>query len=411
MTDLTDKRVLLIITGGIAAYKSPDLVRKLKDLGCDVRVAMTAAAVTFVTPLTFQAVSGNPVHTELLDPAAEAGMGHIELARWPDWIRVAPASADFLARLAHGLANDLATTLCLASDRPTAVAPAMNRLMWSNPATQDNIRLLKQRGMQIWGPDQGSQACGETGPGRMVEPIELCRAVVDLLTPSSTPLAGKTLLITAGPTREPLDPVRYISNRSSGKMGFSIAKAAATLGAKVTLVCGPVNLPTPSAVNRIDVETAQQMHQAVMAAIQSADIFIATAAVADYRAGKPAGHKIKKSHDALTLSLTRNPDILADVAALPDPPFTVGFAAETQHVREYAENKRRRKKLNMIAANQVGSGKGFDTTNNALLVLWEKGEKDLPLMNKDDLANALMSLIVERYNVNSHDIHKQRRTD
>ena len=420
---LANTRILLGITGGIAAYKSADLTRRLREAGADVQVAMTPAATAFVAPLTFQAVSGQPVRTELLDVNAEAGMGHIELARWADLILIAPATADFLARLAHGMANDLLSTLCLATDRPLAVAPAMNRLMWQNTATQDNCRLLARRGVKIWGPGSGEQACGEIGEGRMLEPLELRNRVVELLggkeegakwqpAPSVeesltaqplTPhdLQGLTVLLTAGPTREALDPVRFISNRSTGKMGFAVAAAAAMAGARVTLVSGPVHLPTPPGIERIDVESALEMHEAVMNRVRQADIFIATAAVADYRAAQAAERKIKKTDETLTLELARNPDILAEVAALrAHRPFTVGFAAETHDVLRYAEDKRRRKNLDLIAANQVGiAGSGFESEQNALHVLWEGGERVLPLADKDWLGQQLVALIAERYRI------------
>jgi len=413
---LAQKRILLGVTGGIAAYKSADLIRRLREAGAEVQVVMTPAATAFVGPLTFQAVSGRPVRAELLDVDAEAGMGHIELARWADLILIAPASADCIARLAHGLANDLLSTLCLATDRPIAIAPAMNRLMWQNPATQDNCRLLARRGVKIWGPGVGEQACGEIGPGRMLEPLELCNLVVETLgarearaelqpaPPQSSLLAsrdlqGLTVLLTAGPTREALDPVRFISNRSTGKMGFAVAAAAAAAGARVVLVNGPVSLNTPLGVERIDVESALEMHEAVMRRVRQADIFIATAAVADYRAANPTEQKLKKTRDALTLELVRNPDILAEVAALRSHrPFTVGFAAETHDVLQYAEDKRRRKNLDLIAANQVGvAGSGFESEQNALHVLWEGGEKALPLANKTALGQQLIALIAQRY--------------
>ena len=418
---LTKKRILLGVTGGIAAYKSADLVRRLREIGAEIQVAMTPAATAFVAPLTFQAVSGRPVHTELLDANAEAGMGHIELARWADLILIAPATADFLARLAHGMANDLLSTLCLATDQPIAVAPAMNRLMWQNIATQDNCRLLARRGVKIWGPGVGEQACGEIGAGRMLEPVELCNHVVVQIgarddaaelqaelpiverSPTSplTPhgLQGLTVLLTAGPTREALDPVRFISNRSTGRMGFAVAEAAAAAGARVVLISGPVTLKTPAGVERIDVESAVEMREAVMERAHQANIFIATAAVADYRAANPAEQKIKKTRDALTLELVRNPDILAEVTALRSHrPFTVGFAAETHDVLRYAEDKRRRKNLDMIAANQVGvAGSGFESEQNELHVLWEGGERVLPLADKTLLGQQLMALIAERY--------------
>ena len=417
---LAHKRILLGVTGGIAAYKSVDLTRRLREAGAETQVAMTPAATAFVTPLTFQAVSGRPVRTELLDANAEAGMGHIELARWANLILIAPASADFIARLAHGLANDLLSTLCLATDRPIALAPAMNRLMWQNPATQDNCRLLARRGVTLWGPGVGEQACGEIGAGRMLEPLELRNLVVQMLgvreqpveSPPRTPLVepallaphdlqGLTVLLTAGPTREALDPVRFISNRSTGRMGFAVAEAAAQAGARVMLVSGPVSLKTPPGVERMDVESAVEMHAAVMQRVRQADIFIATAAVADYRAASPADQKIKKTRDALTLELVRNPDILTEVAALRSHrPFTVGFAAETHDVVHYAEDKRRRKNLDLIAANQVGvAGSGFESEQNELHVLWEGGEKVLPLADKTLLGQQLVALIAERYRI------------
>lgn len=421
LQSLINTRILLGITGGIAAYKSVDLTRRLHEAGAEIQVAMTPAATAFVAPLTFQAVSGRPVRTELLDMHAEAGMGHIELARWADLILIAPATADFLARLAHGMADDLLSTLCLATDRPLAVAPAMNRLMWGNAATQDNCRLLARRGVKIWGPGSGEQACGEIGAGRMLEPLELRNRVVELLgvkeegakwqpAPSaeastvagvlaSHDLQGLTVLLTAGPTREALDPVRFISNRSTGKMGFAVAEAAAMAGARVILVSGPVHLPAPAGIERIDVESAVEMHEAVMSRVRQADIFIATAAVADYRAAHLAEQKIKKTRDTLTLELVRNPDILAEVAALHSHrPFTVGFAAETHDIVRYAEDKRRRKNLDLIAANQVGiAGSGFESEQNALHILWEGGERVLPLADKTLLGQQLMALIAERY--------------
>jgi phosphopantothenoylcysteine decarboxylase/phosphopantothenate--cysteine ligase len=420
---LANTHILLGITGGIAAYKSADLTRRLHEAGAEIQVAMTPAATAFVAPLTFQAVSGRVVRTELLDVNAEAGMGHIELARWADLILIAPATADFLARLAHGMANDLLSTLCLATDRPLAVAPAMNRLMWQNVATQDNCRLLARRGVKIWGPGSGEQACGEIGEGRMLEPLELRNRVVELLggkeagaqwrpassaeesltaeTLTSHDLQGLTVLLTAGPTREALDPVRFLSNRSTGKMGFAVAAAAAMAGARVVLVSGPVHLPTPPGVERIDVESALEMHEAVMNRVRQADIFIATAAVADYRAAQAAERKIKKTDETLTLELARNPDILAEVAALRSHrPFTVGFAAETHDVLHYAEDKRRRKHLDLIAANQVGiAGSGFESEQNELHVLWEGGERMLPLTDKDWLGQQLVALIAERYRI------------
>ncbi|BCU08059.1 bifunctional phosphopantothenoylcysteine decarboxylase/phosphopantothenate--cysteine ligase CoaBC [Allochromatium tepidum] len=388
-------RVLLGVGAGIAAYKSVDLVRRLKERGADVRVVMTEAAAAFVAPLTFQAVSGHRVRTTLLDPGAEAGMGHIELARWADCLLIAPATADVMARLAAGLANDLLTTVALACEAPLFIAPAMNQAMWRHPATQANLETLRARGVGVLGPAVGEQACGDQGPGRMLEPLEIAEA---LFPPPERPLTGVRVLLTAGPTREPLDPVRFLGNRSSGRMGFALAEALEALGARVTLVAGPTSLPAPRVAERVDVETALEMHEAVMARAADCDLFVATAAVADYRPIDPAENKIKKNADELTLRLVRNPDILAEVAALPDPPFTVGFAAETDRVEEYARDKLARKGLNMIAANQVGGAQGgFERAENALSVIWRDDRRELPMMDKTRLARELARLIAERY--------------
>ena len=388
-------RVVLGVTGGIAAYKSAELVRRLRDRGAEVQVVMTAGARQFVTPLTFQALSGRPVRTDLWDDTAEAAMGHIELARWADRLLIAPASADFLARLAHGLADDLLTTLCLATDAPLSVAPAMNRLMWANAATQANVALLRSRGVTVLGPAEGDQACGETGPGRMLEPAEL----LDALAPQGAAkrvLAGLKVMITAGPTRERIDPVRFITNRSSGKMGFAVAEAAREAGAEVVLVSGPVNVATPPGVRRIDVETAEQMMNAVNEHVADTDIFIAAAAVSDYRPVQCASEKIKKTSDSLTLALSRTADILATVAARAPRPFVVGFAAETQNVERNALAKLEGKRLDMIAANQVGDNLAFDCEDNALTVYWPGGRQDLGHAPKRQLAAALVSVIAER---------------
>jgi phosphopantothenoylcysteine decarboxylase/phosphopantothenate--cysteine ligase len=392
---LSGKQVLLGVTGGIAAYKSAELVRRLREQGADVRVVMTQAAQAFITPLTLQALSGRPVHTELLDRDAEAAMGHIELARWSDVVLVAPATADLLARLTHGRADDLLTAICLATEAPLAVAPAMNRVMWQNPATQENLACLERRGIHRFGPAEGEQACGESGPGRMLEPDALVRLVGGLFQTGS--LAGCHVLVTAGPTREPLDPVRYLSNRSSGKMGFAIAAAAAEAGARVTLVCGPVNLPTPAGIVRIDVETAADMQAAVMQQVESADICIAAAAVADYRPAQAAEQKLKKSAATMDLALERNPDIVAAVAALDDGPFTVGFAAETGSMASNARDKLQAKSLDMIAANTVGPGLGFEVDDNELQVFWNGGSRRLPRARKTYLARELIALVAERY--------------
>lgn len=389
------RRIVLGVTGGIAAYKSADLVRRLREQGAEVQVVMTASATRFVTPLTFQALSGRPVRTELWDDAAEAAMGHIELARWAELVLVAPASADFLARLAGGRADDLLATTCLATAAPVWVAPAMNRQMWANAATRANVETLAARKVRILGPAEGSQACGETGPGRMLEPEALVAALKDATTPG--PLAGRRVVITAGPTREPLDPVRFISNRSSGKMGFAVAAAARDAGAEVTLVSGPVSLQTPAGVTRVDVETAAQMYAAVHAAIGAADIYIGAAAVADYTPTCCAEQKIKKTSDCLELSLQKAPDILASVSALERRPFTVGFAAETCEVEKHALAKLQRKRLDLIAANEVGADRAFDREDNALLVLWPGGRRELALQSKSDLAAEFIALVIERF--------------
>ncbi len=393
---LAGRKILLGITGGIAAYKSADLTRRLVELGAQVQVVMTPAATAFVGPLTFQAVSGHPVRIDMLDPHAEAGMNHIELARWADLILIAPASADFIARLAHGLGNDLLSTLCLACDKAIAVAPAMNRVMWQNPATQHNCCILAQRGIHLWGPAVGEQACGEVGEGRMLEALQLRDAVVAFFG-QETEWQDIHFLITAGPTRESIDPVRFLSNRSSGKMGFALAEAAARLGARVTLISGPVSLATPAGVIRVDVETALQMYDAVLSHLCGVDIFIAAAAVADYRPATYSEQKIKKSASTLTLTLERNPDILATVAALPNKPFTVGFAAETEQVIAHAQEKRRHKQIDVIIANQVGKGLGFESDYNAVHLLWEDGEQTFELQDKKTLAQALVRLLVKRY--------------
>jgi phosphopantothenoylcysteine decarboxylase/phosphopantothenate--cysteine ligase len=392
-------RVLLGVTGGIAAYKSAELTRRLRDRGAEVQVVMTRAAQEFVTPMTFQALSGRPVRTDLWDPAAEAAMGHIELARWPHRIVIAPASADFVARLAHGLADDLLATLCLASDVPITIAPAMNRLMWANPATQANLATLRSRGVTVLGPAEGDQACGETGPGRMVEPDAIVAALFGPSLPTSAggALAGRKVVVTAGPTRERIDPVRFITNRSSGKMGYAVAEAARDAGADVVIVSGPVGVATPAGVRRIDVESAEQMLQAVLAEIDDTDIFIASAAVSDYRAREVAVHKIKKTSEQLVLELARTPDILATVAAGTPRPFVVGFAAETQNVERNALTKLENKKLDMIAANQVGEGLAFDCDDNALTVYWNDGRRELARAPKCELAAALVGVIAERY--------------
>jgi phosphopantothenoylcysteine decarboxylase/phosphopantothenate--cysteine ligase len=390
------KRILLGVSGGIAAYKSADLVRRLVESGAQVQVVMTAGAQQFITPTTLQALSGRAVRTDLWDQAAEAAMGHIELARWAELVLVAPATADFLARLAHGLADDLLCTLCLATAAPVVVAPAMNQLMWQHAATQANVEQLAQRGVRILGPGVGVQACGEHGPGRMLEPSEIADLVGPLL-PGAHPLARRRVLITAGPTRECIDPVRFLSNRSSGKMGFAVAQAMREAGAEVVLVSGPVALPTPPGVRRIDVESCQQMYDAVERELPGTAIFVGTAAVADYRPTHCADHKIKKSQETMPLELTRTVDILAQVSASNPRPFVVGFAAETDAVEEHAGAKLLAKNLDLIAANEVGHAKAFDCDDNALIVLWRGGRIELPPSPKRELARALTALIVERY--------------
>ncbi|WP_282167099.1 bifunctional phosphopantothenoylcysteine decarboxylase/phosphopantothenate--cysteine ligase CoaBC [Shewanella japonica] len=392
---LTNKKVLLGIGGGIAAYKSADLIRRLKERGADVRVVMSQSAMEFITPLTIQALSGHPVASDLLDPAAEAAMGHIELARWADVVIVAPATANLIARINAGMADELLTTTCLATEAPVIVCPAMNQQMYRNQATQENLANITRKGITVLGPASGYQACGEVGPGRMMEPLAIAEQLINFFGPK--PLAGVKLLLTAGPTREAIDPVRYISNHSSGKMGFALATAATQMGAEVTLVSGPVNLATPSHVNRIDVESAQNMLDAVMEHVDGQDIFIGCAAVADYRIAEVAESKIKKSAENMQLEMIRNPDILANVAALKNRPFTVGFAAETDNVEEYARGKLERKKLDLIAANDVSiAGLGFNADANALHVFWQDGSQQLPATDKLTLAKQLLTLIATK---------------
>jgi phosphopantothenoylcysteine decarboxylase/phosphopantothenate--cysteine ligase len=392
--------IVLGITGGIAAYKTPELVRRLRDRGADVQIVMTASAEEFVTETSLQAVSGRPIRKNLWDKEAEASMSHIELARWADLVLIAPATAEIMARLASGAAPDLLTTLCLATEAQIAVAPAMNRVMWANPAVQANRALLEERGIEILGPDHGSQACGETGAGRMIEPDEIAAAVCDpafVAAEVEGPLVDKNVIVTAGPTREAIDPVRYITNRSSGKMGYAIAAAARSRGAKVRLISGPVSIPEPRGVEVVRVETAQEMYEATHEHIGDADIFVAAAAVSDYRAADEASQKIKKNRDTMTRELVRSPDILASVAALDDAPFTVGFAAETNNVKDYALAKLEKKNLDMIVANRVGRDCGFDYDDNAADVLWSGGEKSFARMAKTELAYEIVDLVAERY--------------
>jgi phosphopantothenoylcysteine decarboxylase/phosphopantothenate--cysteine ligase len=391
-------KILLGVTGGIAAYKSPELVRRLKDRGAQVQVVMTRSAEAFVSPVTFQAVSARRVRGDLWDEAAEAAMGHIELARWADLVLVAPATAHCLGSLAGGLAGDLLTTICMATEAPIILAPAMNQAMWNNSAVQENRELLEKRGIRLVGPMAGDQACGEDGPGRMMEPEDIVRAVFEepaILVSES--LKGLRTVITAGPTREPIDPVRYVTNRSSGRMGFALATAAQQAGAEVVLVSGPVSLPTPPGVQRMDVETAEEMYDTVHERIADTDLFIACAAVSDYRPRTPSARKIKRSSSELTLELTPSLDTLASVAKLVDGPFTVGFAAETEEVSRHARDKLTRKGLDMIAANRVGPDCGFDQETNSLTVLWEGDEVELEQATKPILARRLIELIAKRY--------------
>ncbi|MDG1121206.1 MAG: bifunctional phosphopantothenoylcysteine decarboxylase/phosphopantothenate--cysteine ligase CoaBC [Glaciecola sp.] len=416
---LQNVNVLLGVTGGIAAYKAPDLVRKLTGLGANVRVVLSPSSAAFVTPLSLQAVSGNIVHQHLLDPEAEAGMGHIELARWADVLLIAPATAHCIAKLAHGMADDLLTTLVLATPAPVFIAPAMNQQMWAAQATQANLKTINERGVTCFGPASGEQACGDIGYGRMLETVEIAQLLDEALASRSLLvtetqdaaetqdsesglLAGKHIVITAGPTREAIDPVRYISNHSSGKMGYSLAIQALALGAQVTLVSGPVDIPAPIGCTVIQVQSAVDMHTAVMHAVQhSCDIFIACAAVADYRVADIANQKIKKDNDEMTLTLVKNPDILADVAALSNPPFTLGFAAETHDVERYARGKLTRKKLNMIAANDVSQpGIGFNQSDNALTVFTADTQIVLPQQDKLALAKQLLTIMA--HNVSKH---------
>ena len=393
---LSGRHILLGVTGGIAAYKAAELARLFVKAGAEVQVVMTRSASEFIGAMTFQAITGRETRSDLFDSAHEAAMGHIELARWADLVIVAPATANFIALMAQGRAGDLLSTLCLATAAPVAIAPAMNQQMWADPATQANLETLRERDRLIWGPAAGEQACGDVGPGRMLEPAGIFDAAQAMFT--SGTLTGVRTLVTAGPTHEAIDPVRFIGNRSSGKMGFAIAQALEEQGAEVLLIAGPSSLPTPPGVTRIDVESALEMHAAVMQHANDCDLFVATAAVADYRPESAAGNKIKKTAESLELRLVRNPDILADVAALENGPFTVGFAAETDEVAKHADDKRRRKGVDMIAANEVGGERGgFNRDENALLVLWEGGQQELPMTDKLRLARQLVELISQKY--------------
>jgi len=404
MQQLCNKRILLGITGGIAAYKAAELVRELRKAKAEVRVVMTTAAQEFITPLTLQALSGNPVHYSMLDPEAEAGMGHIELARWADVILVAPASADFIARLTQGMGNDLLTTLCLASDAPLAICPAMNQAMWRDEMTQANIqRLIDLKGKKFhhFGPADGEQACGDIGPGRMLDPSIIAEQCAKLFTSKS--LSGLDVVITAGPTREAIDPVRFISNHSSGKMGYALADAARDAGARVTIISGPVRLPYPEKIKVINVESASDMLAASLEQQHNCDIFIAAAAVADYRPLQVAQQKIKKSGEQMQMSLVKNPDIVATIAQLDDSPFVVGFAAETQDVATYARGKLTKKNLNMIIANDVSNSDiGFNSDSNSVTVFWGENQQDFPRMSKSTLAHELIELVAHQYSKNTN---------
>jgi len=402
MQILQGKNIVLGITGGIAAYKTPELVRRLKDHGADVRVVMTTAAQAFITPLTLQAVSANAVSDSLLDKQAELAMGHIELAKWADLVLIAPATADSIARITCGMANDLLTTICLATSAPIAIAPAMNQQMWHAQITQENISKLIARNVAVFGPGSGAQACGDVGLGRMLDVDELVTLTCDYFqqktATSQVNLTGQTWLITAGPTREAIDPVRYISNHSSGKMGYAIAQAAQLAGAQVTIISGPVNISVPTGCTKVAVESAVQMHKQALELAKKADVFVACAAVADYRVSDVATQKIKKTTDEMHIHLVKNPDIVADVAALSSKPFTVGFAAETQDVEHYALGKLTRKNLDMIAANNVAlSGQGFNSDDNALTVFSSKNKTELPLASKKVLAEQLVQLISQHH--------------
>ncbi|WP_166419673.1 bifunctional phosphopantothenoylcysteine decarboxylase/phosphopantothenate--cysteine ligase CoaBC [Pseudoalteromonas sp. Z1A8] len=395
MTNLTNKKIVLGITGGIAAYKCAELVRRLKDSGCEVKVVMTESAKHFITPLTMQAVSGETVSDSLLDPSAEASMGHIEFAKWADLILVAPATCNIIAKMAAGIADDLLTTLLLATPAKVAVAPAMNQQMYAHAATQANLATLKARNVLIWGPGKGEQACGDVGAGRMLEPHELVALCIAKEQPQL--LAGKTITITAGPTREPLDPVRFISNHSSGKMGYALAEAALQLGAEVNLISGPVNIKAPTGVNLINIESAEQLLNESLIYAPQSDAFIGCAAVADYRAANIATQKMKKQGDELTLTLTKNPDVIAAIANLKqNRPYTVGFAAETQNVESYAKGKLQNKNLDMICANDVSkSGLGFNSDHNALTLYWHNEQLELPTTSKTEIARKVIEQLAK----------------
>lgn len=392
MQDFIDKKILLGVCGGIAAYKTAYLIRELTRAGAEVRVVMTEAAQQFIHPMTFQALSGHEVRSERFDTQAERAMGHIELARWADYLLIAPATANTLAKMAHGIADDLLTTLYLVNEKPVIVCPAMNKSMWAHPATQENCKRLAERGVIFAGPEEGGQACGEEGVGRMAEPWHIINTlrVVDV----HRCLEGKEVLITAGPTQEAIDPVRYLSNHSSGKMGYALAQAAVIAGAKVSLISGPTHLSPPPGVAFTAVESALQMHEAVMKQLKKGMIFIGSAAVADYRFAEPEPHKMKKKgQGAMSLELTLNPDILAEVAQTQKAALTVGFAAETSQVLEYAREKLRQKKIDLIVANEVGKGKAFHQNDNQITVISESQQMDLARDHKQRLAGKIIAII------------------
>ncbi len=393
MAKLGSKRILVGVTGGIAAYKSAELVRELQRHGSDVQVVMTDSACKFITPLTLQALSGKPVFVEMWDDRAPNGMAHIELSRDRDLVVVAPATADFIAKLVHGHADDLLSTLCLARECPLMVAPAMNRQMWENPATQRNVAQLRQDGIAVLGPEAGDQACGEVGMGRMLEPLDLVREIAAWFEPKL--LSGTRVLVTAGPTYEPIDPVRGLTNRSSGKMGYAVARAAIEAGARVTLISGPTSIEPPPAAQAIRVETAREMLDAVNAHVMDADIFIAVAAVADYYVANSSAQKIKKEGGVPAQELALNPDIVESVAKRPNPPFCVGFAAESEKLEEHAEAKRRRKKLPLLAANLVQSA--IDADDNELVLFDEEGSHRLGRSSKLDQARMLIRHVAKLY--------------
>ena len=387
--------MLLGVTGSIAAYKSPDIVRRLRDQGAEVRVVLTASAEKLVSPTVFQAVSGEPVRGDIWDEQAEAAMGHIELAKWADLILIAPATANLIAQLAAGSAENLLTTICLASEASVTLAPSMNQAMWRDAATQANCEVLRKRNVMFIGPDDGEQACGDVGPGRMSEPANIVSRLVR--GGASGPFEGLRIMVSAGPTREAIDPVRFVSNRSSGKMGFAMARAAADAGAEVTLIAGPVNLPTPPRIERVDVETTQQMCDEALARMGEMDMYIGAAAISDYRPKQISVQKIKKTADTFVLEMLKCPDLLASVAALKDGPFTVGFAAETEKLEQHASDKLKRKNLDMIVANLVGENLCFDSDDNEVIVLWQGGRQSLPLLSKQELARRLVDVIAARY--------------